>query len=162
MVRSSVVAGLFNHGQRFHRGGGHRGPCDLPSNEAIEVLIDRLSASWSWPVVVAAAYGCRPHEALLFAEVLPSGLLRIAAGKTGARQSLALPAFNPEHSHRDVGALMGQAFRRAGADFRPYDFRHAWAVRAIHNSKVSPSLAAKSMDHSLAAQQPLPALVRCP
>ncbi|TVS06800.1 MAG: hypothetical protein EA413_02980 [Cyanobium sp. PLM2.Bin73] len=25
-----------------------------------------------------------------------------------------LPAFNPERSHRDVGALMGQAFRRAG------------------------------------------------
>ena len=140
-------------------------PRDLPSNESIEALIDRLSASWQWPVAVAAAYGCRPHEALLFAEVQPSGLLRIAAGKTGARQSLALPvewierwslrtkrlpAFNPERSHRDVGALMGQAFRRAGAEFQPYDLRHAWAVRAIHNPKISPSLAAKSMGHSLA------------
>jgi len=140
-------------------------PRDLPSNEAIEALIDRLSASWQWPVAVAAAYGCRPHEALLFAEVQPSGLLRIAAGKTGARQSLALPvkwierwslntkrlpAFNPDRSHRDVGALMGQAFRRAGAEFQPYDLRHAWAVRAIHNPKISPSLAAKSMGHSLA------------
>ncbi len=140
-------------------------PRDLPSNETIEALIDRLSASWQWPVAVAAAYGCRPHEALLFAEVQPSGLLRIAAGKTGARQSLAfpvewierwslrnkrLPAFNPERSHRDVGALMGQAFRRAGAEFQPYDLRHAWAVRAIHNPKISPSLAAKSMGHSLA------------
>ena len=140
-------------------------PRDLPSNEAIEALIDRLSASWQWPVAVAAAYGCRPHEALLFAEVQPSWLLRIAAGKTGARQSLALPvewierwslhtkrlpAFNPNRSHRDVGALMGQAFRRAGAEFQPYDLRHAWAVRAIHNPKISPSLAAKSMGHSLA------------
>ena len=140
-------------------------PRDLPSNVAIEALIDRLSASWQWPVAVAAAYGCRPHEALLFAEVQPSGLLRIAAGKTGARQSLALPvewierwslrtkrlpALNPERSHRDVGALMGQAFRRAGAEFQPYDLRHAWAVRAIHNPKISPSLAAKSMGHSLA------------
>ncbi|MFM7676597.1 MAG: integrase [Synechococcus sp.] len=140
-------------------------PRDLPSNEAIEALIDRLSPTWQWPVAVAAAYGCRPHEALLFAEVQPSGLLRIAAGKTGARQSLALPvewiqrwslhtkrlpAFNPERSHRDVGALMGQAFRRAGAVFQPYDLRHAWAVRAIHNPKISPSLAAKSMGHSLA------------
>ena len=140
-------------------------PRDLPKDEAIEVLIDRLSASWQWPVAVAAVYGCRPHEALLFAEVQPSGLLRIADGKTGARQSLALPAewierwslhtkrlpaFNPERSHRDVGALMGQAFRRAGAEFQPYDLRHAWAVRAIHNPKISPSLAAKSMGHSLA------------
>ena len=138
---------------------------DLPSNEAIEILIDRLSASWQWPVAVAAAYGCRPHEALLFAEVLPSGLLRIADGKTGARQSLALPpqwierwslqfkrlpAFDHQRSHRDVGALMGQAFRRAGADFQPYDLRHAWAVRAIHNPKISTSMAAKSMGHSLA------------
>jgi len=140
-------------------------PRDLPRDEAIEALIDRLSASWQWPVAVAATYGCRPHEALLFAEVLPSGLLRIADGKTGSRQSLALPAewigrwslqtkrlpaFNPERSHRDVGALMGQAFRRAGAAFQPYDLRHAWAVRAIHNPKISPSLAAKSMGHSLA------------
>jgi integrase len=140
-------------------------PRDLPKDEAIEVLIDRLSASWQWPVAVAAVYGCRPHEALLFAEVQPSGLLRIADGKTGARQSLALPAewierwslhtkrlpaFNPERSHRDVGALMGQAFRRAGAVFQPYDLRHAWAVRAIHNPKISPSLAAKSLVHSLA------------
>jgi integrase len=45
---------------------------------------------------------------------------------------------------------MGQAFRRAGAEFRPYDLRHAWAVRAIHNPQISPSLAAKSMGHSLA------------
>jgi integrase len=140
-------------------------PRDLPKDEAIEALIDRLPASWQWPVAVAAVYGCRPHEALLFAEVQPSGLLRIADGKTGARQSLALPAewierwslhtkrlpaFNPERSHRDVGALMGQAFRRAGAEFQPYDLRHAWAVRAIHNPKISPSLAAKSMGHSLA------------
>jgi integrase len=140
-------------------------PRDLPKDEAIEALIDRLSAAWQWPVAVAAVYGSRPHEALLFAEVQPSGLLRIADGKTGARQSLALPpewierwslhnkrlpAFNSERSHRDVGALMGQAFRRAGAQFQPYDLRHAWAVRAIHNPKISPSLAAKSMGHSLA------------
>jgi len=137
----------------------------LPSEEAIEALIDRLPQRWQWPVAVAATYGCRPHEALLFAEVQPSGLLRIADGKTGARQSLAippewidrwsllqkrLPAFNAQRSHRDVGALMGQAFRRADADFQPYDLRHAWAVRAIHNPKISPSLAAKSMGHSLA------------
>ncbi|MFM8260128.1 MAG: integrase [Vulcanococcus sp.] len=140
-------------------------PRELPRDEAIEALIDGLSAAWQWPVAVAATYGCRPHEALLFAEVQPSGLLRITDGKTGSRQSLALPAewierwslqnkrlpaFNQERSHRDVGALMGQAFRRAGAAFQPYDLRHAWAVRAIHNPKISPSLAAKSMGHSLA------------
>lgn len=140
-------------------------PRDLPRDEAIEALIDRLSTTWQWPVAVVAAYGCRPHEALLFAEIQSSGLLRVSDGKTGARQSLALPPkwverwslqnkrlprFNPERSHREVGALMGQALRRAKADFQAYDLRHAWAVRAIHNPQISPSLAAKSMGHSLA------------
>jgi len=140
-------------------------PRDLPKDAVIEALIDRLPPTWQWPVAVAAVYGCRPHEALLFAEVQSSGLLRISDGKTGARQSLALPSdwierwslhikrlpgFNAERSHRDVGALMGQALRRTGAAFQPYDLRHAWAVRAIHNPKISPSLAAKSMGHSLA------------
>jgi integrase len=140
-------------------------PRDLPRDEVIEALIDRLSPLWQWPVAVAAAYGCRPHEALLYAEIQPNGLLRVVDGKTGARQSLALPPkwvkqwsledkrlppFNPERSHRSVGALMGQALRRAGADFKAYDLRHAWAVRAIHSPQISPSLAAKSMGHSLA------------
>jgi hypothetical protein len=33
--------------------------------------------------------------------------------------------------------------------FQPYDLRHAWAVRAISNPQISPSLAAKSLGHSL-------------
>ena len=44
-------------------------PRELPRDEEIEALIDRLSHRWQWPVAVAATYGCRPHEALLFAEV---------------------------------------------------------------------------------------------
>lgn len=138
---------------------------DLPCKEMIEEFIDRLSSVWQWPVAITALYGCRPHEALLFAQIMPTGLLRISNGKTGARQSLALPsewverwslhtkrlpAFNNQRSHRDVGALMGQAFRRNDAGFKPYDLRHAWAVRAIHTPQISPSLAAKSMGHSLA------------
>jgi len=47
--------------------------------------VDRLPAPWQWPVAVVGTYGCRHHEALLHAEVMPSGLVRIAAGKTDAR-----------------------------------------------------------------------------
>jgi integrase len=140
-------------------------PRELPTNDAIVDLIDQLSVAWQWPVAVTAVYGCRPHEALLYSEIQESGLLRVSDGKTGARQSLALPvewierwdlktkrlpAFNPERTHRQVGSLMGQALRRAGASFKAYDLRHAWAVRAIHTPEISPSLAAKSMGHSLA------------
>lgn len=141
-------------------------PRTLPSERAIEALIDQLPPAWQWPVAVVATYGCRPHEALLHAEVLPTGLVRIAAGKTGARQSLAMPAewvrrwqlidkrlppsINEDLGHRAAGMAMGRMFRRVSAGMVPYDLRHAWAVRAIRNPRISPSLAAKSMGHSLA------------
>jgi integrase len=140
------------------------GPRELPDRATIEALIDRLPEPWRWSVGAVATYGCRPHEALLFAEVQPTGLLRINGGKTGARQALALPPawvarwdlkrrrlpkLDPERGHRDVGAAMARALRRADAAFRPYDLRHAWAVRAINTPQIGPSLAAKSMGHSL-------------
>ena len=140
-------------------------PRDLPRDEVIEALIDRLPVSWQWPVAVVAVYGCRPHEALLFADIQPNCVLQVADGKTGARQSLALPprwldrwslqnkrlpSFGSDQSHRSVGALMGQTLRRADAGFKAYDLRHAWAVRAMHSLKINPSMAAKSMGHSLA------------
>jgi integrase len=52
--------------------------------------------------------------------------------------------------HRAAGMAMGRLFRRVEAGIVPYDLRHAWAVRGIHDPKISPSLAAKSMGHSLA------------
>lgn len=140
-------------------------PRELPNDPSIEAFIDGLPMEWQWPVGIVATYGCRPHEALLHAEILPSGLLRINDGKTGARQSLAMPAewlqrwnlqekrlprtMHAERGHRAAGMAMGRLFRRVQAGFVPYDLRHAWAVRAIHNPKISPSLAAKSMGHSL-------------
>jgi hypothetical protein len=48
-----------------------------------------------------------------------------------------LPAFNSERSHRDVGALIGQAFRRAGpGDSQPEDLALAggqmgWATSLV-------------------------------
>ncbi|MEO1003035.1 MAG: integrase [Cyanobacteria bacterium J06638_7] len=157
-------------GELRQRGKGYSAadaaPRELPRDREIEALVDRLPPDWQWPVAVVATYGCRPHEALLHAEVLPSGLVRINDGKTGARQSLAMPAewirrwslnekrlpptMTPGRDHRAAGMAMGRKFRRVGASCVPYDLRHAWAVRAIHNPKISPSLAAKSMGHSLA------------
>ena len=88
----------------------------------------------------------------------------IRGGKTGARQGLPLPKewiarwelqakrlprINLERDHRTVGSQLGVALRRYEVPFRAYDLRHAWAVRAIHNPQLSPSLAAKSLGHSL-------------
>ena len=60
-----------------------------------------------------------------------------------------LPENNLDRDHRTVGAKLGVALRRFGAPFQAYDLRHAWAVRAIHNRQISPSLAEKSLGHSL-------------
>jgi integrase len=161
---SELVADLRQRGKGYS--SRQASPRSLPSEREIEAFIDQLPPVWQWPVGVVATYGCRPHEALLHAEVLPSGLVRIADGKTGARQSLAMPAewlkrwqlsdkrlpptMKEERGHRAAGMAMGRMFRRVNAGMVPYDLRHAWAVRAIHNPRISPSLAAKSMGHSLA------------
>jgi integrase len=161
---NELVADLRQRGKGYS--ARQASPRSLPSEKEIETFIDQLPPVWQWPVGVVATYGCRPHEALLHAEVLPSGLVRIADGKTGARQSLAMPAdwvkrwqlidkrlpptMHEDRGHRAAGMAMGRLFRRVKAGMVPYDLRHAWAVRAIHNPRISPSLAAKSMGHSLA------------
>lgn len=139
-------------------------PRTLPADEELSAFIDALPSDWQWPVGICAVYGARPHEALLYADVQPSKLLAVSAGKTGARMSVALPpewierwelttkrlpSINLERSHKVVGAAMSRAFRRAEVDFQPYDLRHAWAVRAIYTPRIGVSMAAKSMGHSV-------------
>ena len=139
-------------------------PRNVPSDKEIEAFIDALPLDWQWPVGVCAVYGARPHEALLYADLLPTKLLSISGGKTGPRKSLALPAkwierwdlhtkrlpaINFDRTHKQVGSVMCAPFRRAEVNFQPYDLRHAWAVRAIYTPKIGASMAAKSMGHSL-------------
>lgn len=139
-------------------------PRNVPSDEAVLAFIDTLPSDWQWPVAICAVYGARPHEALLYAEVLETKLLSITDGKTGSRTSFALPVEWIERwdlttkrlptidfgrSNQVVGASMSRHLRAAGAPFKPYDLRHAFAVRTIYNPKISPSIAAKSMGHSL-------------
>jgi integrase len=139
-------------------------PRDLPADSRIEEVIDALPREWQWVAGICAVYGARPHEALLMAQVQPNGLVAITGGKTGARQGLPLPkgwierwaltekrlpAINLERDHRTVGAQLGVALKRHGCPFQAYDLRHAWAVRAMHHPQIGPSLAAKSLGHSL-------------
>jgi integrase len=138
-------------------------PRSLPDDQVIIDAIDGMPANWQWVAGICATYGTRPHEALLMACVERNGLAVIRAGKTGARKSLPLPkawierwnldeqrlpAINFERDSRTVGAQLAVAFRRFQVPFQPYDLRHAWAVRAISNPQISPSLAAKSLGHS--------------
>ncbi|MFM7675946.1 MAG: integrase, partial [Synechococcus sp.] len=139
-------------------------PRELPSDALIVEIIDALPDTWQWVAGICATYGTRPHEALMKAQVQSNGLVAVGGGKTGARQGLPLPKawidrwslerkrlpdINLDRDHRTVGAQLGVALRRFKAPFQAYDLRHAWAVRAIHHPQISPSLAAKSLGHSL-------------
>jgi integrase len=139
-------------------------PRELPTDSQLVMFLDSLPSDWQWVAGICATYGARPHEALLKASVEANGLVSIEGGKTGARQGLPLPkewierwslrqkrlpAINLDRDHRTVGAQLGVALNRYGAPFQAYDLRHAWAVRAIHHPQISPSLAAKSLGHSL-------------
>jgi hypothetical protein len=139
-------------------------PRNLPADPVIIETIDAMPTDWQWVAGICATYGTRPHEALLMASVEGNGLVVISGGKTGARKGLPLPkpwidrwdlhakrlpAIDLDRDSRTVGAQLGIAFRRFKVSFRPYDLRHAWAVRAISNPQISPSLAAKSLGHSL-------------
>jgi len=137
---------------------------DLPSEESVIEFIDSLPRKYQWPTAVIATYGCRPHEALLYATVSETLVLNIAGGKTGARRSFplpkkwvekwdllnkSLPNLQQEATNGEVGSCLSRQFKNRDCGFTPYDLRHCFAVRTIMEPKISPSLAAKSMGHSL-------------
>ena len=139
-------------------------PRSVPTDEVLVAFIDALPTEWQWPVGICAVYGARPHEALLYAEVQDNNLLTISGGKTGPRTSFALPAdwikrwdlkntrlpvLDYGRSNKVVGSTMSRQFQARKAQFHPYDLRHAYAVRTIYSPKIGPSIAAKSMGHTL-------------
>lgn len=138
-------------------------PRDLPTDEEIANCFSQIdNAHWQWVYGVIAAYGLRDHEAF-FLDMSKFPIAQVLKGKTGYRQCWPL---RPEWAerwqladvkrpnvtgveHADFGARVCKFFARSPANFRAYDLRHAWAVRAIRFG-LDASLAAKQMGHSLA------------
>ncbi|AFZ56898.1 uL13 family ribosomal protein [Anabaena cylindrica FACHB-243] len=144
-----------------------RKPRTLPDDQLIEEWYSKINnPSWRWTYGMLAAYGLRGHEVFfLNLDGLKSGLfyIEVLQGKTGYRLvypfrldwvekfKLAddiLPEINCDRSHAAIGNTVTQYFRRAGLPFKPYDLRHAWAVRTL-NLGLDISLAAQQMGHSL-------------
>ena len=120
-----------------------------------------------------AAYGLRPSEVFfLDPERLLNGgenvncpVRVLATSKTGERlayplhrhwvetfglKDVKLPKVTTDLDRttlKKVGRYASEAFKKYGVGFRPYDLRHAWAVRAIH-AGLSDSIAARTMRHS--------------
>lgn len=144
-----------------------RKPRTLPDDHLIEEWYSKINnPSWQWVYGMLSTYGLRGHEVFfLNLDGLRAGnfYVEVLQGKTGYRLvypfhadwvekfnllSPQLPPINSDRSHAAIGNTVTQYFRRAGLPFKPYDLRHAWAVRTL-NLGLDISLAAQQMGHSL-------------
>ncbi|NET39612.1 MAG: site-specific integrase [Cyanothece sp. SIO1E1] len=141
---------------------GSVNPRDIPSDILIIQYRERIkNPAWRWVYGVMATYGLRNHE--VFRLDLPNfPVIQVQENtKTGLRevwpcypewaerwqlQDCVLPAINLNHSNRTIGRLVSQ-YLRPKLSFKPYDLRHAWAIRtSLFGWPVE--LAARQMGHS--------------
>lgn len=146
-------------------------PRELPSDKKIAEWRDRINKeneAWGWAFGIMATYGLRNHELfhIDLERLRNSPVLSLiddnnGGGKTGGRRVWAIyPEWYdkwhlwdvdllPKVTGKSNAALGGRvttAFARY--DFhKPYNLRHAWAVRSIDFLPVE--LAAAQMGHSL-------------
>jgi integrase len=144
-----------------------RKPRILPEDCLIEEWYLKINnPAWRWVYGMLATYGLRGHEIFfLNLDNLKTGnfYVEVLQGKTGYRlvypfhpswiekfnlTSPCLPEINCDRSNAAIGNTVTQYFRRAGLPFKPYDLRHAWAVRTLKQG-LDISLAAQQMGHSL-------------
>lgn len=136
-------------------------PRDLPDDQAIATMFHQLPAGcWRWAYGVLATYGLRNHE-LFHLDFSKFPVLLVQEGKTGSRrvypiypewatqwelENVDLPRCSGK-TNSDLGNRVTAAFNRLNIPFRPYDLRHAWAVRSLEFG-LDISLAAAQMGHS--------------
>ncbi|MTJ56014.1 site-specific integrase [Anabaena sp. UHCC 0253] len=144
-----------------------RKPRTLPDDKTIEEwYLNIKNPSWQWVYGMLATYGLRGHEVFfLKLDGLKSGefYIEVLQGKTGYRlvypfhtnwvnkfnlTVASLPEINCDRSNAAIGNSVTQHFRRCNLPFKPYDLRHAWAIRTL-NEGLDISLAAQQMGHSL-------------
>ncbi|AHB88826.1 site-specific recombinase [Thermosynechococcus sp. NK55a] len=149
-------------------------PRELPSDEEILAAYQQIpNPQWRYVYGLMATYGLRNHE-VFFCDLSglvtgdPQGMIEVQeTTKTGCHQvwpfppqwvevfglrSPQLPRINTDLTKttlQRIGQRVNQQFRRYGLPFRPYDLRHAWAVRTIHYG-LPDTVAARMMGHSVA------------
>ena len=150
---------------------------DLPDDNLIEELWRNIpNKSWQYVFGLMATYGLRNHEVFFcdLSALKNNGdkILRVLpTTKTGEHQvwpfhpkwvdlfqlsSLGndpslLPKINRDLSQttlQNIGKRITDQFNRYGIRIRPYDLRHAWAVRTIFYD-LPDTVAARMMGHSV-------------
>ncbi|MBO8231580.1 integrase [Prochlorococcus marinus str. MU1402] len=150
---------------------------DLPTDELIEKLWETIpNKSWKFVFGLMATYGLRNHE-VFFCDLssltnLGDKIIRVLpTTKTGEHQvwpfhpewvekfELSKLGENPEllpNINRDlkittlqnIGKKITDQFKRYSLQIKPYDLRHAWAVRTIFYD-LPDTVAARMMGHSV-------------
>ena len=150
---------------------------DLPTDELIEKLWEKIpNKSWKFVFGLMATYGLRNHE-VFFCDLssltnFGDKIIRVLpTTKTGEHQvwpfhpewvekfELSKLGENPEllpNIKRDlkittlqnIGKKITDQFNRYSLQIRPYDLRHAWAVRTIFYD-LPDTVAARMMGHSV-------------
>ena len=150
---------------------------DLPKAELIEKLWETIpNKSWKFVFGLMATYGLRNHE-VFFCDLssltkFGDKIIRVLpTTKTGEHQvwpfhpewvekfELSKLGENPEllpNINRDlkiktlqnIGKKITDQFKRYSLQIRPYDLRHAWAVRTIFYD-LPDTVAARMMGHSV-------------
>jgi len=150
---------------------------ELPSDELIEKLWEKIpNQSWKYVFGLMATYGLRNHE-VFFSDLSSlttnkDKIIRVLpTTKTGEHQvwpfhpkwveyfnlgnlgndSTLLPKINKDLKYttlQNVGKTITDQFKRYNLNIKPYDLRHAWAVRTILYD-LPDSVAARMMGHSV-------------
>jgi len=150
---------------------------DLPKDELIEKLWETIpNKSWKFVFGLMATYGLRNHE-VFFCDLssltnFGDKIIRVLpTTKTGEHQvwpfhpewvekfELSKLGENPEllpNINRDlkittlqnIGKKITDQFKRYSFQIKPYDLRHAWAVRTIFYD-LPDTVAARMMGHSV-------------
>ena len=150
---------------------------DLPSDELIEELWEKIpNESWKFVFALMATYGLRNHEVFFcdlsslknfddkIIRVLPTTktgehqvwpfhpewVEKFELSKLGEQPDL-LPNINRDltiTTLQNIGKKITDQFKRYSLQIKPYDLRHAWAVRTIFYD-LPDTVAARMMGHSV-------------
>lgn len=134
-------------------------PRDIPSDKLVQEWFYKIpNPEWRWAYGILATYGIRPEELLLLEfDAMP--VLVVRGDKSLSSNRKVYPIFlewielfdlkKPKIPNcKDTGQQTCRQFSRYKIPFRPYDLRHAWAIRSMEFG-LPLELAAQQMGHSM-------------
>ena len=137
---------------------------DIPSDRAIEAALNQIRLPhWQWTFGMCAAYGLRPHECAQLTWLDDNWIEIHDKTKTGSRRVTPCPSTwvdrfslrtlpRPKQNTQTLTKTFNDALDRDGISIKPYNLRHAYALRLLDRG-VSADLGARLMGHSLQVHQ---------